>query len=79
MSSVKPQQVKQNVGPQSARFALSQSPLCSTVISLAVAIIALSISGLLAVTTDHIAFSYIIPALFIVTITLLAILLKQIR
>lgn len=79
MSSVETQPVKQNVEHQSDRIAFSQSPLCSTVISLAVAITVLSISGLLAVATNHVAFSYIIPALFIITIALLGLLLKQVR
>lgn len=58
---------------------LWESPLCTTVFSLAVVIVLLSISGLLAVTTQKTAFYYIIPVLFIASLYLLAILLKQVR
>lgn len=79
MSSVKAQQIQPEMDNKNDRFALLQSPLCKTVFGLSIAIIVLSVSGLLAVATQHVVFSYLIPFLFIISITLLAILLKQIR
>ena len=55
------------------------SPLCTTAFSLAVAIILLSISGVLAVATQNMVFYYIIPVLFIASLYFLALLLKQVR
>lgn len=55
------------------------SPLCNTVFALAVVIIFISVSGLLSVATHNPVFYYIIPVLFIASIYLLAILLKQVR
>lgn len=56
-----------------------ESPLCTTVFSLAVVIVFLSISGLLAVATQKTVFYYVIPVLFVASIYLLAVLLKQVR
>lgn len=56
-----------------------ESPICTTVFSLAIVIILLSISGMLSVATQNTAFFYIIPILFIASISLLALLLKQVR
>jgi len=56
-----------------------KGPLCTTVFSLAVVIVLLSIAGMLSVTTQNNIFIYIIAFLFVTSIILLAILLKQIR
>lgn len=58
---------------------LWESPLCTTVLSLAVVIILLSLSGFISTVTKNVSFYYIIPALLIVAIFLIALLLKQIR
>ena len=58
---------------------LWESPLCATVLSLAVVIILLSLSGFISTVTQNVAFNYIVPALLIIAIFLIALLLKQIR
>lgn len=63
-----------------SRYApLWESPLCTTVLALAVVVILLSLSGLISSVTQHKAFYYIIPILFIISISLIALLLKQVR
>ena len=58
---------------------LWESPLCTTVLVLAVVIILLSLSGLISAVTQHVSFYYIIPALLIISLSLIALLLKQVR
>ena len=47
---------------------LWESPLCTTVLTLAVVIVLLSLSGLASAFTQHISFYFIIPALLAVSI-----------
>ena len=54
------------------------SPLCTTVFGLTFVIILLAISAILAVIYPNPLFIYIIPALSLVTIAILAFLLKQV-
>ncbi len=56
-----------------------KGPLCKTIFSLAAVIVLLTIFGLLAATQQNSIFNYLIVALFITSIFLLAVLLKQIR
>lgn len=58
---------------------LWESPLCSTILTLAVLIFMLSLSGLLSAVTQNSIFFYIIPFLLIASIVLIVILLKQVR
>lgn len=58
---------------------LWESPLCSTVLSLAVVVILLSLSGLLSAVTQDKIFYFIIPFFLIISIALIALLLKQVR
>lgn len=75
---------KQNDNSDSAvnptRFTpLWESPLCTTVLSLAVIIILLSLAGLLSAVTQDKIFYFIIPILLVISISLIALLLKQVR
>ena len=58
---------------------LCESPICTTVLTLAVVIVLLSLSGLVSAFTQHISFYFIIPALLAVSIYLITQLLKQVR
>ena len=58
---------------------LWESPLCTTILSLAVVIILLALSGLLSAVTHDTVFYYVIPLLLVISITLIAFLLKQVR
>lgn len=71
--------VKEHKGVDSKFTSLWESPLCTTVLSLAVVVILLSLSGLLSAVTQEKIFYYIIPILFIISIALIALLLKQVR
>ena len=71
--------VKEHKGVGSKFTPLWESPLCTTVLSLAVVVILLSLSGLLSAVTQDKIFYYIIPILFIISIALIALLLKQVR
>lgn len=74
------QDKKENSTASSGRFTpLWESPLCTTILSLAVVIFLLSLSGLLSAATQNTVFYYIIPFLLIISITLIIILLKQVR
>jgi len=79
MSNTKQQIDISNKLIKSVSIPFWESPLCTTVFSLAIAIVFLSISGLLAVATHKTIFYYVIPVLFITSIYLLVVLLKQIR
>ena len=62
------------------RFTLLwESPLCNTVLGLAVVVVLLSVAGLLSAVTQHTAFFYISPILLIISISLIVLLLKQVR
>lgn len=69
----------ENKGVNTKFTPLWESPLCTTVLNLAIVVVFLSISGLLSATTQHIAFYYIIPVLFIISIYLIARLFKQVK
>ena len=56
-----------------------KSPLCSTVFALALVIVLLSMSGVLAVTTQSPLFFFIIPFFFVIALILIIVLLKQVR
>ena len=58
---------------------LWESPLCTTVLSLAVVVVLLSLSGLLSAVTQDKIFYFIIPLLLVISIALIALLLKQVR
>ena len=58
---------------------LWESPLCNTVLTLAVVVILLSLSGLLSAVTQDKIYFYIIPFLLVISIALIALLLKQVR
>ena len=79
MSLFNKQETKKNTAVKSTRSQILDSPLCTTVFSLAFVIILLSISGLASLTTKSDVFLYIIPVLFAISILLVAILLRQIR
>jgi len=79
MSLFNKQETKKNTAVKSTRSQILDSPLCTTVFSLAFVIILLSISGLASLTTKSDVFLYIIPVLFAISIILVAILLRQIR
>ncbi len=79
MSAIKLQNSSKYKLVKSGRFPFRNSPLCTTVFSLAVSIILLSISGLLSVATQKTIFYYIIPVLLVSSIYFLALLLKQVR
>jgi len=58
---------------------LWESPLCTTILSLAVIILLLALSGLLSAVSQNTIFYYVIPLLLIISIALIALLLKQVR
>ena len=58
---------------------LWESPLCKTVFTLAIFIILLALSGILSTLYHNTIFYYLIPALLIVSISLITLLLKQVR
>lgn len=70
---------EEHKGVDSKLTPLWESPLCTTVLSLAVVVILLSLSGVLSAVTQEKIFYYIIPILFIISIALIALLLKQVR
>ena len=79
MTTENQQKNKSNPVEKPRRISLWKSPLCSTVFALAVVIILLTTAGISAVLIHKTVFIYIIPALFIIAVYLLAILLKQAR
>ena len=58
---------------------LWESPLCATVLVLAIVVVLLSLSGLMSAVTQDKIFYFIIPFLLVVSIALIALLLKQVR
>ena len=79
MTTENQQKNKSNPVEKPRRISLWKSPLCSTVFALAVVIVLLTTAGISAVLIHKTVFIYIIPALFIIAVYLLAILLKQAR
>jgi len=79
MSLANKQETKNNTAVKTSRSQVLDSPLCTTVFSLAFVIILLSISGLASLSIKSDIFLYIIPALFVISILLVAVLLRQIR
>lgn len=79
MTSNSTQNSEKNKGVSTRFTPLWESPLCTTILSLAVVVILLSLSGLISAATQHTAFYYIIPVLLIISISLIALLLKQVR
>jgi len=79
MSLASKQETKKNTAVKTGRSQVLDSPLCTTVFSLAFVIILLSISGLASLSVKSDIFLYIIPALFAISILLVAVLLRQIR
>lgn len=70
---------EEHKGVNSRLTPLWESPLCTTVLSLAVVVVLLSLSGLLSTVTQDKIFYFIIPFLLVVSIALIALLLKQVR
>ncbi len=68
-----------NKGVSTKFTPLWESPLCTNILSLAVVIILLALSGLLSAVTQSSVFYYVIPLLLIISIVLIAFLLKQVR
>ena len=58
---------------------LWESPLCATVLVLAIVVVLLSLSGLMSAVTQDKIFYFIIPFLLVVSIALIALLLNQVR
>ena len=79
MSLANKQETKNNTAVKTSRSQVLDSPLCTTVFSLAFVIILLSISGLASLSIKSDIFLYIIPALLVISILLVAVLLRQIR
>jgi len=79
MSLSNKQETKKNTAVNTDLSQVLDSPLCTTVFSLAFVIILLSISGLASLSTKSDIFLYVIPTLFAISILLVAVLLRQIR
>lgn len=79
MTSDNKHQSKSNTVVKPKGLSLWKSPLCSNVFALAVVITLLATAGILSVLLQKSIFIYIIPALFIIAVYLLAVLLKQAR
>ena len=78
-STAKQQNKKPNMVVEMDNIPLWKGPLCTTVFMLAVVIVLLAVAGVLAATSQSNVYIYIIPFLFISSVILLTILLKQIR
>lgn len=77
--TVKNTNVQQHKSVSTRLTPLWESPLCNTVLSLAVVVILLALSGLLSSVTQDDIYYYIIPILLVISIALIALLLKQVR
>jgi len=79
MSVASKQESTKNTAVKADRSEVLDSPLCTTVFSLAFVIVLLSVSGLASLSIKSDVFLYLIPILFTVSILLVVILLRQIR
>ena len=68
-----------NKGVSNTMTPLWESPLCKTIFTLATVIIILALSGILSSIYSNTIFYYVIPTLLIIAITLIALLLKQVK
>ena len=70
---------EEHKGVNSKLTPLWESPICTTVLGLAFVVVLLSLSGLLSAVSQDKIFYIIIPFLLVISIALIALLLKQVR
>ncbi len=72
-------QTKNNIIVDSGSSSLWKSPLCTTVYGLGFVVSLLTLSGILSISFQHVAFYYITLILFVIAIYLIIVLFKQVR